>query len=460
MNTHSQFMTDQVEKFYQTFPYPSYPLFFRPRYQEAFLSSSSFNSALASDVHAYPCGVHAQDFANKTKRVLVLGCGDTQPYVFKSMEPKTHQLYFVDLAKKNLIRAKIRSSMTPHHATWIHADLVDFLHRNSTQGSLNKFAHVEAYGVVHHLSDPSLALELISQNMCKHGTLRLMVYNSQARNWIHSIQSLFKSCRLSPYNPKDLALAKSLLKKISTSPLFKRELSGLGPSILNNNSRLVDTFFHVRELSWSIQLWFDAIKRARLHVYGLFDRYCELDDLKNPLSYCPTPTQLSERALDKRFENNLELFICKTPLQEHKGYFERKAKNHFKFRLSPPPRIFFNDPETKDLKFSHKWFLWNNFLSYIHTGFHLKQFDDVIDKISMTSLKRLLRNGAILPGMIKDSSLLTEMNAPIHSKMTPPAIHPLQDLPDHLTQDIKKILIMKNIDPKNLPKLINSLLNS
>lgn len=445
LNADSQKITKKVKEFYQYFPYPAYPVLLRPPLQEAYLSTSIFNSVLARDCHQMNCGVGRYSSKYPNSRVTILGCGDTQPYIFNKLEPRNHHLTFVDLSQKNLARAKFRSMFTFNRASWIQTDLSQYLLDVYMTEKSSSYAHIDAYGVLHHLSNSQQALYLISKNLLPNGTLRLMLYNSKARSWINLIQNIFKKCELSPYDHNDRIDAKKILNKFAYTPQLKRQFIGIGKGIFNNDSRLVDTFFHVREVISSIEKWFELISNSGLLPYGLFDRYCELDDLSNPLWKIPHVHELEERASDRRFENNLEIFLIKKPTEpKNERKLFMKKNNSFLFHI--PPRNFFNFSETQDISFLNRWIIWKNFLSYTHSNTVHPKFNVILEKTETIALQRLARIGAILPGMITNYGLYEKLVQPIEQCMEPPQyFKSMGEIPRDILNDFKFILLRKKL---------------
>lgn len=66
-----------VAAMYNRFPYPAYPLFFKLKWWESYQSPAAFSRRLALE-KGYPLA--------PIKRILLAGCGDTQPYSHRTLK--------------------------------------------------------------------------------------------------------------------------------------------------------------------------------------------------------------------------------------------------------------------------------------------------------------------------------------------------------------------------------------
>ena len=101
-----------VKCFYDKFPYPAYPLLATVRYQEGVLGQSLSVAAFCDK----------STFAACSSRVLIAGCGDTQPFVFSKLEPRSKSLFCLDQSKRNLQRAKVRLWKTCRKVSFLEAN--------------------------------------------------------------------------------------------------------------------------------------------------------------------------------------------------------------------------------------------------------------------------------------------------------------------------------------------------
>ncbi len=293
--------------------------------------------------------------------------------------------------------------MTLKAARFVHAD-VDAYARSST----DEFDHVDAYGVVHHLPDPGRSLAALAERLAPGGTMRLMVYNRDARQWIHVVQRLLALGRFDAARPGDVAAARLLLTRLAARlPRLQHRLDQVGRTTLRNDARFADTFLHPREARLPIDVWFERIEQAGLKVTGMFDRYGELDDLVNPLWTPPSARQLAERAADGRFENNLELYLQRHPERSEGSLFDgeilRSAQDDIRLdwtlRFKAPPAAWFAYQETAGVPLLTQRALWHGFLKAV-AGKPEKLPARHLSRLSTAALQRLARLGAILPAQL------------------------------------------------------------
>lgn len=428
----SQALIQSVSEQYERFPYPNYPLLAKPRCADGFMGTADFASAL--------CRIRRKP---GIKKLLIAGCGEILPYVLRQLEARDHDLVCIDLSKRSLRRAHIRclSPLNLLHRNNLHFEQIDldaYLSRSLAAG--NTFHHFDAYGVLQCLPNPAQTLEKIAAVLAPEGTMRIMVYNNQARTWIHAITKIFQLLHLDYRDPDDLRQAQGMLSLMHAElPFMQRIFSGGLASIVRNRARLVDTFFHQRDISYSLADWFAAIEQAGLRLVGLVDRYGELDDLKNPLWYAPSLQALIERAADFRFENNLEFYLTKaSSLLErtefaaslpHKQRSLKSIANGFReWRLFLPtlpladsytyPKLWFSFSETRSIPSIDRLRIWQAHRDY--TLKNIQPSPKIFKPYPLRTLQRLARLGAILPGMLDQSVSAADLCQPLSEKMQAP----------------------------------------
>lgn len=413
---HEEKTTHAVGAFYEKFPYPSYPLFAGLRWQEGYLGASLFAARLYEATHA-----GARAAVRHQPRILLAGCGEALPYVLRKMEPRAHKLTCVDLSQRSIQRAKIRLATNFRPTELFATDLKDFLLTNPTE----QFSHIDSYGVLHHMPHPTDMLTLLTDRLLPHGTCRFMVYNEPARRWLRHITSSLKLLGLEAYRAEDRAIAQELLQKMqSYSPTIQERFRGMGPETFKNTARFVDTFFHAWEIRKSIPDWFKVFHQVRLAPIGIVDRYAELDDLPNPLWQSPTERDLHERGLDRRYENNLEIYCVKRgPIvnKNTRAGASRSSGTLWPLRRVTPPKQWFSYLETRSIGFMHREKIWLSHINHVH-GQNAAYLDRLHKSLSLEALQRLARIGAILPGQIRDHGLRTALLHPMADSVDAPDV--------------------------------------
>lgn len=406
-------ITARVRAQYEAFPYPNYGLFLPLRSQEAYASNSLFAARLLEQRGFVPAIRQSAD-----PKVLLAGCGDVFPYLASHWEPRAHRLTALDLSGRSLRRARLRCLCLrrAYGMEWRQGSLED-----AGLPLPEGLAHIDCYGVLHHLSDPAPVLRRFGGLLLPGGTARIMVYNSAARGWLRHAQRALGMLGLSAHVPGDLARARRLLEKAAAiSPALKERFAHMGPGAFANDARFVDTFLHAREARLDLAYWLRAFAAGGLKPIGLFDRYGELDDLANPLFAFPDARALAERIADRRFENNFEIFLAKPgPAGADKTPGARLPSGQ---GLKSPPLAWFDYGETRSLPWLVRRRLWRHFRESLR-GRPSGPIDGWAERIPPAALQRLARLGAVFADDFLSAELKALVMKPLHAFMEPPA-HP------------------------------------
>jgi hypothetical protein len=207
----------------------------------------------------------------------------------------------------------------------------------------------------------------------------------------------------------------------------------MGQASLENNTRFADTFLHPWESRADIHQWFSAFNKAGLRPVSLYDRYAELDDLENTLWTCPTVAQLSDRADDLRYENNIEIWLTRDdsliPREEAASQKANRANIPLRLRMTMPASQLSQFIETRHLPIGAKLVIWRGFLKSLY-GQKDKNTEDLLRGLDVSSLKRLARIGLILPQTAEKLNLGDSLVKPIHGSMNPPTLTGTTELVD------------------------------
>ncbi len=421
-----QAITAAVTALYERHPYPCYPLLAKPHWQDGYLAHSGFSQRLLLDqlqTKLWPSRLPSAAPAGGVMpaRVLIAGAGEILPYVIRKWEPSGYTVVGVDLSRRSLLRARWRTPLaqpwTKRPVVLLQADLAEYLAPSGTDQA-GQFRHIDAYGVIHHMPNPAAALCGIAAHLEPGGTLRMMVYNTPARRWIHQLQRAFALLQLSPLAAGDIATAQTLLSAAAAaSPSLHLRLGQVGQQTMTNAARFCDLFLHPREARTDVAAWFARLDQAGLRVMGLFDRYAELDDLPNPLWRPPTAHELAIRADDGRFENNLELHATHALLAVPGP---RPKPLLLRFQLKRPPPLWFSFRETEGISIAWRLRLWQAHLAWVLHGKPVLT-DRAVLQLPMAACARLARIGCLLPGQIRDHGLRQALMAPLATTMDAPA---------------------------------------
>lgn len=400
----------RVKAQYEAFPYPNYNLLVPLRSQEAYASHSLF-AARVLEQHGHEPVIRRNDSA----RILLAGCGDVFPYMSTFWEPRRHRLVAVDLSASSLRRARLRCLPRLRTLDWRQGNLED--PSFTLPGGLS---HIDSYGVLHHMANPALVLRSFERHLLPGGTARIMVYNRDARNWIHHLQRAFAILGLSAFRREDLDRGRKLLELLAAvSPVLRERFAPMRAGAFVNASRFVDTFLHAREARLDLAFWLRAIENSGLLAIGVYDRYAELDDLPNPLLEVPGLPAWQERIHDRRFENNFELYLAKPgpsgPRMDRASTRSLPSPQY----LNSPPASWFAYAETRSIPWVTRRRIWWRFLSGL-CGRKGGSADAWAGRLNTQALQRLGRIGVFLPDDFHSHELRELLRRPLHDSMEPP----------------------------------------
>lgn len=169
-------MSDAVRRHYDRYPYPFYPLLASVRPCDTYALNltalwARFNGSLPPE---------------SARRVLVAGCGSFSPYV-TALANRGCGITALDLSRRTLQRARLHCLLHGMPGvSFVPGDILD------PEAAAGPFGLIDAYGVIHHLDDPSEGLASLARRLAPGGVLRLMVYSRYARRQEESIRRAFR----------------------------------------------------------------------------------------------------------------------------------------------------------------------------------------------------------------------------------------------------------------------------
>jgi hypothetical protein len=289
-----------------------------------------------------------------------------------------------------------------------------------------------------------------------------MVYNRTSRDWIWQINRAFVQLGLKFQDDAHVKIARDILYGLARlSPLLAERLRQIGRTALDHDTRFADTFLHPWESRATLQGWFEAFNAAGLKPVGLFDRYAELDDLPNPLWRCPSVQELSERALDYRYESNLEVWLARDrdlpgDIDRHVDQKVHPVAIPLRLKMRMPPSQLNRYDETRSLSFGTKLLLWQGFVKALHHHQKDIPYLGLLQRLDLRILQRLARLGLLLPSTAIELKRWDQIIKPLHPSMDPPKYPPKRT--QDLTQEVTFIVDGLHVSPCHKRQAIRRLL--
>jgi len=256
-----------VEKQYDLFPYPHYPVLARPR-QLGFLH---LTDATGRSIAGLPQVTNP--------RILLLGSGTFEPLVFATSHPQAAEILAVDLSRKSLKRAKI-------HCWTKGAFNVRFLH-SSLEEVTGQFDFINCYGVLHHLPDPQRGFRKIHSLLSPQGQARIMVYSSVSRRRIRLIRQSLLVLGIDFKTPHAPKLIRRFIETLPKTHPLRASFALYRDS--QSPSGMIDGFLHVEEHTYEFKEIKSILDHEGLQVFHWQN---PLTESEGPIPYLEASDEL------------------------------------------------------------------------------------------------------------------------------------------------------------------------
>ena len=175
----------EVRSFYERMPYPA-PLTnlddYRDRYKSPVRRRALFHLV-------WPAGRQSGG-----REILVAGCGTSQAVKHALREPDAH-ITAIDISETSLNHTrKLQQKYSADNLELHRLSILD------AQALGRSFDQIVCTGVLHHLPDPDLGLQVLRSVLKPEGAMQIMVYAAYGRTGIYMIQAY---CRLLGIGPTD-----------------------------------------------------------------------------------------------------------------------------------------------------------------------------------------------------------------------------------------------------------------
>lgn len=235
-------MFNPVQKHYQNYPYPDYPLMAKVRRRDTYALNltaiwTRFNRKLPPP---------------EANKILIAGSGTFAPYPWAVANPDL-PITALDLSNNSLRRAKLHCYIhLKFNVNYLCANLLDL---NESE----KFGLIDSFGVLHHLDDPLAAIKKLVTHLLPGGILRIMMYSRYARREEESIRRAFRLLGIDSPNK-----ARTVLNKAKQGSRLANYLNAADEP--STDSGLADALLHPKVHTYRINDLKEIIDQAGLEI--------------------------------------------------------------------------------------------------------------------------------------------------------------------------------------------------
>lgn len=255
-------ITAQVQQLYNTYPFPPAPL--------SSVAPPGWNWRWSwPQAYGFCTGIHP---GRGPVRILDAGCGSGVGTEYIAHQNPQAELWAFDLSQKALQIAEARCAQSgAPKVNFCHLDLVDV-------GRIpGLFQMINCVGVLHHLKDPTLGLQLLAEKLAPGGILHIFVYGELGRWEIRLMQEALRLLvtgqeqrRLETVEQlaAGLKAGRRLFEILPESNRIQKQEKERWATENVDDECFVDMYLHPREVDYSITSLFQLIARSGLQFLG------------------------------------------------------------------------------------------------------------------------------------------------------------------------------------------------
>ena len=274
-------MSNPVQKHYQCYPYPRYPL----------IASVRRCDTYALNLEALWGRFNRMLPPLEATKILIAGCGTFAPYPWAIANPDV-PITALDLSEKSLRRARLHCVL--HGRTNIIYRCGDLSDRAAIDG---EFGLIDSYGVLHHLEDPLAGLKNLERRLVPGGILRIMIYSRYARREEESIRRAFRMLGID--TPRN---ARHMLNRAASGSRLANYLAASDEA--DTVSGLADALLHPQVHTYRIDELLEVIAQTGLELL----LFAHVDALENPQEEI---IRLKTLEKERRSPGNFVLYLGK-----------------------------------------------------------------------------------------------------------------------------------------------------
>ena len=226
----------------------------------------------------------AQRPRSQALRVLVAGCGTGDGAIMLATQlarvPRPAEIICLDRSTKALSIAQARArTRALENIRFVQGSLTEL----DTLG-LGQFDYIDCCGVLHHLPDPTAALQTLERHLAPQGGMGLMVYAPYGRTGVYMLQdALEKLAPLAQPPEERLDVARRIMRTLPATA-WLRQNGNFGDHLSGGEAGLDDLLLNPRDRAYTITDFLALLDQAGLEPAALMEpaRY-------DPALFLPDP---------------------------------------------------------------------------------------------------------------------------------------------------------------------------
>ncbi len=246
----------EVKEHYQDYPYP-----FRDPEDEKKRLLSLAGEHIGELNHFLYKGKEC--FTNNF-RILIAGggTGDSAIFLAEQLKNTNAEIVYLDFSKPSMEVAQKRAAIRNLNSiTWINDSIL-----NIPELNIGKFDFINCSGVLHHLENPPLGLQILKNLLTEKGGMHLMIYAKYGRTGVYHVQEIMKMINKNVSNRiEEIMNGKIVINALPPTNWFMRAQELIGDHINYGDVGLYDLFLHKQDRAYSIPEMHEFINDAGLN---------------------------------------------------------------------------------------------------------------------------------------------------------------------------------------------------
>lgn len=267
----------EVREHYENYPYP--PMNPLDEKERILITVTE-----AFDILNHECFSGRRNF-QKDFRALVAGggTGDAVIALAEQLRDSNTEVTYVDMSEASMKVAQERARVRGlTNIRWIRDSLLNIPHLG-----LGKFDYINCSGVLHHLADPDLGLQTLSDALKDDGAMGIMVYAQYGRMSTYILQDALRIINEDEPNLQTrVDNAKSVLNAMPSSNWFTSSPPMVIQEINAGDVAIYDLLLHSQDRAYTIPQLYGFVEKAGLNIVHFFSDHQEYgQNLYNALYY-------------------------------------------------------------------------------------------------------------------------------------------------------------------------------